>query len=70
MARRNCPLGRSLPLGVEALEGRDLPAASPLPVLMVLADQRDYVVSAPAVVRAAPAGDYSAVVFVGGWGAS
>lgn len=70
MTRRNCPLGRTCSLGVEALEGRDLPAASPLPVLMVLADRQDFVAPAPAVVRAAPTSDYSAVVFVGGWGAS
>lgn len=33
---------RSARLGVEALEARELLTASPLPVLMVVADQRDF----------------------------
>lgn len=100
-------------LRVEALESRDLLSASPLPVLLVLADQRDFyykeyadtrqsleaggldVVVAASTTQAtmphwnsgqgfdssgavvpdialadADASDYSAIVFVGGWGSS
>lgn len=99
-------------LRVETLENRDLLAASPLPVLMVLAEQRDFyfreyndtrlsleAVGVDVVVAAtttnptqahpgsgqgagdgivipdialadAHAEDYSAIAFVGGWGAS
>lgn len=108
MGRRNTSNG----LRVEALEGRDLPAA-PLPVLLVIADGSDFYYREYADTRAAveangvgvvvaatttnpstphwntgqPAGqtgavtpdialgaanpaDYSAIAFVGGWGAS
>lgn len=34
--------GRRRNLNVMSLEGRDLPSASPLPVLLVIADQRDF----------------------------
>lgn len=89
-------------LGVETLEARDLLAASPLPVLMVLADQRDFYyqeyadtrqsvatggisvavadvnsgqpptgeVAPDLALAAVRAQDYSAIVFVGGWGSS
>lgn len=97
--------------GLERLERRDLMAADPLPVLMVLADQRDFyyreygetrigleaegmdvVVAARTTNPTVPhpgtgetgsgqvipdialanvnAADYSAIVFVGGWGSS
>lgn len=103
---------RSATPGLEMLERRDLLNGSPLPVLMVLADQRDFyyteysdtrmsleaagldVVVAAATTQpttphwnsgqgestgevvpdlalsAASADDYSAIVFVGGWGSS
>jgi hypothetical protein len=60
---------------LESLESRDLMAADPLPVLMVLADHHDFCyrdseragdLAAP---KAEPA-DYSAIAFVGGWGSS
>jgi Ca2+-binding RTX toxin-like protein len=103
-------------LGVEALEGRDLMSASPLPVLLVVADQQDFYYSEYSNTRSAienqgigvavgaattnptsphwgtwgpgpaPANNgtitpdvalananpnnYSAIAFVGGWGAS
>ncbi|QDU19216.1 DJ-1/PfpI family protein [Urbifossiella limnaea] len=106
MPRRNS-------LSLEPLEGRDLLSASPLPVLLVIADQQDFYYREYADTRAAveaqgvnvvvaasttnpstphantgqPAGapgtvvpdvalgtvdaaDYSAIAFVGGWGAS
>lgn len=106
MARRNS-------LSVEPLEGRDLLSASPLPVLLVIADRQDFYYREYADTRAAveaqgvgvvvaatttnpstphantgqptgtpgtvvpdvalttaDAADYSAIVFVGGWGSS
>lgn len=106
MLRRNS-------LSVEPLEGRDLMSASPLPVLLVIADQQDFyyreyadtrtaveaqgvgvVVAATTTNPSTPhantgqltgtpgtvvpdvalanvdAADYSAIAFVGGWGAS
>ncbi len=72
MTRSNGWCGRVPPLAVEALEGRDLMSADPLPVLLVIADRQDFV-REPAVTRAAPAPQttgYSAIAFVGGWGSS
>ncbi|WP_439621988.1 cadherin domain-containing protein [Gemmata sp.] len=116
MARRDTHVRHRKPfagLRVEALEGRDLMSASPLPVLLVVADQQDFyyreysetrtaietqgvavVVGATTTNPSTPhwgtgqplgesgtivpdvaladvdAGDYSAIAFVGGWGAS
>jgi putative intracellular protease/amidase len=104
--------GPGIGLGVEALERRDLMSADPLPVLMVLADQRDFyyreyndtrvsleaaglgvvvaatttnptvahpgsgqgsgsgIVTPDIALANVDAADYSAIVFVGGWGSS
>ena len=58
---------------VESLETRDLMAAAPLPVLMVLADHHDFCCEPHGeTLRAAdaPTKEYSAIAFVGGWGSS
>ncbi len=118
MFRRNTlrrtanPQRPSRRFGLEKLETRDLMAADPLPVLLVIADQRDFyyqeygdtrtsleaagldvkvaatttnpsfphqgtgegtgtgMVTPDIAVADADASDYSAIVFVGGWGSS
>jgi hypothetical protein len=66
--RRPAHRGR---LAVESLETRNLMAAAPLPVLMVLPN-RDFFAheSGDKQLVAEVAKNYSAIAFVGGWGAS
>lgn len=54
---------------LETLDERINLSAKPLPVLMVLADQRDYY-KEPAQVKTVEPQQDSAIVFVGGWGSS
>jgi putative intracellular protease/amidase len=111
-SRPTKPSNLSRRFGLEQLETRDLMAADPLPVLMVLADQQDFyyqeygdtrisleaagldvkvaaattnptfphqgtgegsgsgMVTPDIALADADASDYSAIVFVGGWGSS